>query len=127
MTKKLTDKNEKPDDLKIIFNELKDIKDQLVGFKQLLKENQIFSEMLYKINEIMKALDKQAKFTQMNLRDCQNMLQEFKGIMCIVRPEVKKTGWYGQEVEVNCPKGDQFAGPVRRMTRPQISTSNDLQ
>lgn len=33
-----------------------------------------------------------------NCNDIRNMIGEFKGILCIVRPEVKGTGWYGEEI-----------------------------
>ncbi len=28
-----------------------------------------------------------------------DMLKEFKGLVAIVRPEVKKSGWYGEEIK----------------------------
>ncbi len=51
-------------------------------------------------NASLNQAEKLSKTVQQNVNDIRNMLGEFKGILCIVRPEVKKTGWYGEEVNL---------------------------
>lgn len=54
-------------------------------------------------------LDKSSKSIQQNMNQLNGMISEFKGLVAIVRPEVKKTGWYGEEFGA---KGESISKPI---------------
>jgi hypothetical protein len=73
--------------LTALFNKICSIENKLESINQETCKNNITS------------VEKLSNTILQNSKDIRNMLGEFKGILCIIRPEVRKTGWYGEEVE----------------------------
>jgi len=57
--------------------------------------------VLYKIQDLIRQIDTLNNNCNENMKRLNTMMLELKGIVAIVRPQVKKTGWYGEEIEAN--------------------------
>lgn len=53
----------------------------------------------YRIESALNRIDKLNSDCERNMQSLRLMMQELKGIVAIVRPQAKKTGWYGDEIE----------------------------
>jgi len=110
----MKNKSDKPDKMMVVEDtfvmfmsqillEMKLLHKQVDELNKILVGNKGFSEILSKTNDMLSRCNETIIYMHRNMKDCQNMIQEFKGIIAIVRPEVKKGGWYGEEVEVEVP------------------------
>lgn len=54
---------------------------------------------LYKIQDMIRQLDSLNEKCTQNMNRLNSMMLELKGIVAMVRPKVKNTGWYGDEIE----------------------------
>lgn len=52
----------------------------------------------YQINEMMRQLERINTHCTDNMKRLNAMMLELKGLVAMVRPQVKKTGWYGDEL-----------------------------
>jgi len=75
----------------------------------MTKNTQLINNIESYASEKLKQAENLSKVINQNTNDIRNMLGEFKGILCIVRPEVKKTGWYGEEFGA---KGESISKPI---------------
>lgn len=56
------------------------------------------------LNRIERMYEKLAELNSKcedNMKRLNAMMLELKGIVAMVRPQVKKTGWYGEEIQQN--------------------------
>ena len=61
----------------------------------------IIVQELQRINQMYTKLDELNAKCEDNMRRLNSMMLELKGIVATVRPQVKKTGWYGDEIEID--------------------------
>lgn len=66
--------------------------------REMKQENN--SQDLYKIQDMIRQLDSLNEKCTQNMNRLNAMMLELKGIVAMVRPKVKKTGWYGDEISV---------------------------
>ena len=58
----------------------------------------LITNELRRINQMYTKLDELNAKCEDNMRRLNSMMLELKGIVAMVRPQVKKTGWYGDEI-----------------------------
>jgi hypothetical protein len=52
-----------------------------------------------RIDNIIHRVEKLNYSCEDNMKRLHSMMLELKGLIAMVRPQVKKTGWYGEEIE----------------------------
>lgn len=57
-----------------------------------------FKEVNPEFTGVLKRLEEINQKCEDNMKRLNAMMLELKGIVAMVRPQVKKTGWYGEEV-----------------------------
>lgn len=72
---------------------------KLVSINEIKKsypdEERAMDKLQNMINQLSNLNDKCSN----NMKQLNNMMLELKGIVAVIRPQVKKTGWYGEEIE----------------------------
>ncbi len=68
----------------------------MLQFKEVNPE---FTGVLARLEEINKKCED-------NMKRLNQMMLELKGLVAYVRPEVKKSGWYGDEINVSGKSSD---------------------
>ncbi len=53
---------------------------------------------LYQIQDILRSIERLNLKCEDNMKRLNNMMLELKGLVCAVRPQVKKSGWYDDEI-----------------------------
>ncbi len=61
---------------------------------------------LYKIQDMIRQIERLNSSCSDNMKRLNAMMLELKGLIAMVRPQVKKTGWYGDEIQVQ----DKYPG-----------------
>lgn len=56
---------------------------------------------LYQIQDILRSVERLNLQCEDNMKRLNNMMLELKGLVCAIRPQVKKSGWYGDEIKTN--------------------------
>lgn len=54
---------------------------------------------LYNIQDMMRQLERINATCQDNMKRLNQMMLELKALVAMVRPQVKKTDWYGDEIQ----------------------------
>lgn len=75
-------------------NEDRDIFDRVRDLEQIQIELNRVERMYEKLVELNEKCED-------NMRRLNAMMLELKGIVAMVRPQVKKSGWYGEEIQQN--------------------------
>jgi hypothetical protein len=91
------------DKMYIRMNRIDDTLNVIANNMKLINQTENYA------SEKLRQAENLSKVINQNTNDIRNMLGEFKGILCIVRPEVKKTGWYGEEFGA---KGESISKPI---------------
>jgi len=55
---------------------------------------------LYKCQDMIRQIASLNQKCEDNMRQLNSMMLELKGIVAMVRPQVKRTGWYGDEINI---------------------------
>lgn len=66
----------------------------------------------YRINDMMHQLERLNTQCSDNMKRLDLMIREFKGLVAMVRPQVKKTGWYGDEIKVQPEPNESKLIPI---------------
>ena len=56
---------------------------------------------LYRLQDMIRSIETLNSKCEDNMRRLNAMMLELKGIVAMVRPQVKKSGWYGEEIQAN--------------------------
>lgn len=62
-------------------------------------EKKEIEDLLYKVNDTLRSIERLTLKCNENATRLNNMLLEMKGLAGMIRPKVKKTGWYGEELQ----------------------------
>ncbi|MCK5021103.1 MAG: hypothetical protein KAS32_29100 [Candidatus Peribacteraceae bacterium] len=54
---------------------------------------------VYEIKDILRSVERLNHACEDNMKRLNMMMLELKGLIAAVRPQVKKSGWYGEELE----------------------------
>jgi hypothetical protein len=54
---------------------------------------------LYKLQDMIRQIERLNTACTDNMKRLNAMMLELKGIVAMVRPQVKKSGWYGEELQ----------------------------
>ncbi len=54
---------------------------------------------LYKLQDMIRQISNLNEKCNDNMKRLNQIMLELKGIVAMVRPQVKKTGWYGDEIQ----------------------------
>ena len=68
---------------------------------------------LYKIQDMIRQIERLNNACADNMKRLNQMMLELKGLVAMVRPQVKKTGWYGDEVvSIPCSEPPKIPMPI---------------
>jgi len=56
---------------------------------------------IYKLQDMIRQIERLNNDCTDNMKRLNQMILELKGIVAMVRPQVKKSGWYGDELNAN--------------------------
>ena len=62
---------------------------------------------IYQLQDMIRQIAKLNEKCESNMKNLHAMMLELKGIVAMVRPQVKKTGWYGEEIKGNASEVKQ--------------------
>lgn len=69
---------------------------------------------LYRVQDMIRQIERLNQNCTDNMKRLNAMMLELKGIVAMVRPQVKKTGWYGDEISI------QVENQVEKMNIPEF-------
>jgi len=69
---------------------------------------------LYKLQDMLHQIERLNSACADNMKRLNAMMLELKGLVAMVRPQVKKTGWYGDELKAN-PKVESISFEVKQL------------
>ena len=70
------------------LDEMDDKIDRLMSMEHINATNDFIRQSIHRSNSM-----------HTNISRLDEMIKEFKGLVAIVRPEVKKSGWHGEEIK----------------------------
>lgn len=89
-----------------------------------MKDELQFQEVNPQFMGVLKRLEELNQKCTDNMNRLNQMMLELKGIVAMVRPQVKKTGWYGDELSTHSKSIDDTAinPPNQRMDQIKLIT-----
>jgi hypothetical protein len=91
MTNEIEPINEETD----LYETIKQLTKIVCAQSVMLGEIKYKLDLAEKRNSILISLEEK---TDDNMKRLNNMMLELKGLACAIRPQVKKSGWYGDEL-----------------------------
>jgi ElaB/YqjD/DUF883 family membrane-anchored ribosome-binding protein len=79
-------------------------KSQTEEIQELLSEmkklNAHIEHNMKYLGDMVHSVSRMSEKCEDNMKRLNNMMLELKGLVCAIRPQVKKSGWYGEELNV---------------------------